>query len=117
MDHGSPLCYNYTALFSSPEEKDKPKDEGESQPPQDPSLTASQRQPTPQSMRLEANSASVSQQQQLPPQQVNFAPNNYITQMAATNAFGPDVYIPPDVMRNPRRTTRGMNGREGMYRV
>lgn len=30
--------------------------------------------------------------------------------------FSQDVYIPPDIQRNPRRTTRA-NGQQGMYRV
>lgn len=30
--------------------------------------------------------------------------------------FPTDVYIPPDIQRNPRRTTRA-NGQQGMYRV
>jgi len=115
VDHGSPLFYNHTALFPNLGGEEKPKDEGEIQPPQDSSLP-SQNQPIPEGMQVEVSNTSVPQQQQFLPQQVTFAPNNYMTP-AAANGFGSDFYIPPDVMRNPRRTTRGMNGREGMYRV
>ncbi|KAF8339588.1 uncharacterized protein EI90DRAFT_3037168 [Cantharellus anzutake] len=116
VDRGSPLYYDATALRPGSEEKERPKDEGESQLAEDPSSTHPQ-EPAPQSIQFETGNAPHPQQQQPPPQQIIFAPNSYMPPQAAVNGFGADGYLPPDVMRNPRRTTRGMNGREGMYRV
>lgn len=60
-----------------------------------------------------------------PPLQLQQAPQmNHSEHQSAANmhpqpggGFGPEVYIPPEIVRNPRRATRGSAAKEGMYRV
>lgn len=133
VDHGSDLFYNFTALMEVHKDKE-PEPQPEQPSSSNPTHPSHSQQPqyTHQTHPSELNGSF----RDLPPQQ--FANQGYqngaggMVQLQqapqhinpaalgmgnAPSNFGSDVYIPPDTQRNPRRTTRGANGREGMYRV
>lgn len=138
VDKGSDLYYNYTALMVL-----KDKDEGTRQQLQQQAASQRDMHQAQQMQQLQLPQQNIhlsdsglgshSTQQQYNPNsyqnpssivQLHQAPQQ--TPMMGMQGggmgmgvFGPDVYIPPDIRTNPRRTTRagGANGQQGMYRV
>jgi hypothetical protein len=136
VDKGSELYYNFTALMEVHKDKDEEsrqqlqqQDTSQQNIPQ--AQQVHQHQPQ-QNIHFPDAGAHPAQQQYNPSPYQN--PNSIVqlhhapqqTPMMGMQGgamgmggFGPDVYIPPDIRTNPRRTTRagGANGQQGLYRV
>ncbi|KAF9509808.1 hypothetical protein BS47DRAFT_1487772 [Hydnum rufescens UP504] len=125
VDHNSGVYYDSTPLLAIHKEKEKERVRSvagqQVQARQDAAhfTVASQmhqNQPQHQSIMLEAAGSYRDLLQTTYP----YSNGNIPASPAGTtgNGYGSDTpYIPPEALRNPRRTTRGLNGREGMYRV
>lgn len=120
VDRGSHLYYDPAPLAPNvppsgaestppPESRDERNNnnhQGRSMPPQ-----------TPNNMNGGTYRDLVSPQQYMTPGMVaSYGQGMQHNNNIQLNGMG-DPMIPPEGLRNPRRTTRGMNGREGMYRI
>jgi len=136
VDKGSDLYYNYAALMEIHKDKDEDalRQRQQQENFQQNVLQAQQMQlqQSRQNIHLSDAEAHSARQQYNPNPYQN--PNSIVQLQQAPEhtpmvgmqgggmgmaGFGPDVYIPPDIRTNPRRTTRagGGNGQQGFYRV